>query len=129
MGISDIISMLKEVQSLAKDIKSKPLNDAIVGLQEAVMELSSSYLELEEKYDNLKKKVTVSDNIYLDDDGFVCVKGKSQKYCPRCWNKDRKLSLMPKNGIEAFGSQEISKPYAFECAGCEWTVYSAKKSV
>lgn len=129
MGISDIIRMLKEVQSLAKDIKSKPLNDAIVGLQEAVMNLSSSYLELEEKYNDLKKKVATSDDIYLDDDGFACVKGRKQKYCPKCWNKDRKLSLMPKNGIETFASQEVSKPYAFECAGCGWVVYSDKKSI
>lgn len=129
MVISDVISLLKEVQSLAKDVKSKPLNDAIVNLQESVINLENNYLELEEKYNELRKRVMASDEVYLDDDGFVCVKGRNDKYCPKCWNRDRKLSLMPKHGIETFASQEVDRPYAFECAGCGWIVYSSKKKL
>lgn len=129
MGISDVIGLLKEVQSLAQDIKSKPLNDAIVNFQESVIGVGNDYLELEEKYNKLRKRVETSDNVYLDDDGFVCEKGKKSKYCPKCWNKDRKISLMPKHGIETFASQEVDKPYAFECAGCGWIVYSSKKDL
>lgn len=32
---------------------------------------------------------------------------------------------MPKHGIDLGISQEVSKPYAFECAGCKWIVCSA----
>ncbi|MCD7135998.1 hypothetical protein LTY62_01895 [Limosilactobacillus balticus] len=127
--ISDAIKILKEVQSLATDIKSKPLNDAIVRLQESVIDLSNNYLELSEKYNNLKEQVSTSQNVYLDDDGFICVKDDNRRFCPHCWNKDRRLSLMPKHGIDLGISQEISKPYAFECAGCKWIIYSANEDI
>lgn len=70
MMISDAIKLLKEVQTLSADIKSKPLNDAIVELQESVINLSNSYLELREKYNTLKEQVSLSQNIYLDDDAY-----------------------------------------------------------
>lgn len=129
MMISDTIKILKEVQSLATDIKSKPLNDAIVKLQESVIELSNNYFELLEKYNNLKEQVSVSQDVYLDDDGFICIKNDKRKFCPHCWNKDRRLSLMPKHGINLGSFQEVSKPYAFECSGCKWIVYSANEDV
>ena len=39
----------------------------------------------------------------------------------QCWNKDRKLSIMPNHGIKEFdGINE----YAFECPACGYIVYS-----
>ena len=57
----------------------------------------------------------------MDDNGFIRKEKDNKKYCPKCWNKDRKLSIMPNHGIKEFdGINE----YAFECPACGYIVYS-----
>ena len=57
----------------------------------------------------------------MDDNGFIRKEKDNKKYCPKCWNKDRKLSIMPNHRIKEFdGINE----YAFECPACGYIVYS-----
>lgn len=118
------ISILKNAQILAKKLKDRELNDALLSLQQELIELGSQNIELKEKYDELKKYIEIPDNIDLDDDGFIYRKDDVRKYCPSCWNKNRRLSLMPRFGVMEL-NVELDKPYTYECSACHWRVYSS----
>ncbi len=122
MLLKDSIDLLKDAQQIAEKIKSKPLNDIIVQLQQDVIAMGNETLELQEKYHKLKDKVLVPDNIYIDDNDFLCIKNDSRKYCPKCWNRYRKLSLMPTVGVSETVAMDYEKPYVFQCAGCGYVV-------
>ena len=126
---SSAISILKNAQALAEKLKSRELNDVLLSLQQELIGLGDQNLELKEKYDELKKYIEIPDNIDLDDDGFICRKDDVRKYCPSCWNKDRRLSLMPKLGYQ-FLSLDFDKPdnaFQYTCPACEFVIYSNKK--
>lgn len=127
VSISDVISLIKQATQLGKKLKDKDLNKVLLDLQMAVIQLGDQNLELQEKYQNLKKYIEIPDNIYLDDEGFICREDDVNKYCPHCWNKDRKLALMPRYGIQEFGTLDVDKPYTYECSACQWKVGSSKK--
>lgn len=126
---SSAISILKNAQALAEKLKSRELNDVLLSLQQELIGLGDQNLELKEKYDELKKYIEIPDNIDLDDDGFICRKDDVRKYCPSCWNKNRRLALMPKIGNQ-FISVDFdtpSKAFRYFCPACDFVVYSNKK--
>lgn len=126
VSIGDILALLKSAAKVGEKVKNRDLNKIILELQTAVVQFGSQNLELQEKYAELKKYVEMPDDIYIDDDGFICKKNDNAKYCPHCWNKDRRLSLMPKHGIERY-MHDSNKPYTYECSACKWTVDSSKE--
>lgn len=123
------ISLLKDAQLLAEKLKNRELNDVLLSLQGELMDLGDQNIKLREKYDELKKYIEIPDDIYLDDDGFICRKNDVRKYCPSCWNKDRRLSLMPKLGYQ-FISLDFDQPdkaFQYTCPACEFVIYSNEK--
>lgn len=123
------ISLLKDAQLLAKKLKNRELNDVLLSLQGDLIDLGDQNIKLREKYDELKKYIEIPDDIYLDDDSFICRKNDIRKYCPSCWNKDRRLSLMPKLGYQ-FLSLDFDQPdkaFQYICSACKYVIYSNKK--
>lgn len=127
MGISDLIALINKANDIAQNVKNLKLNKVLLELQKAVLQYGSQNLELQEKYNELNKYIQNPDDIFIDDDGFICRKNDPNKYCPHCWNKDRRLSLMPKYGIQRYSCDDYSKPYTYECSACKWTVDSSKE--
>lgn len=131
VSISDVISLIKQATQLSKKLKDKDLNKVLLDLQLAVAQLGEQNIELQDKYLQLKKYLEIPDNIYMDDEGFICRKNDSNKYCPHCWNKYRKLSLMPHRGI-INNDLDWNKPegkYFYECPACNFKVYSDFKNL
>ncbi|MCI6883030.1 MAG: hypothetical protein SOT17_03340 [Lactobacillus johnsonii] len=126
ISFSSALSILKSAQDLAEKIKNRELNEALVSLQQELLSLGDKNLELQEKYVELKKYIEIPEDIFIDKDGFICKKDDSNKYCPHCWNKYRKLCLMPKEGVREI--YDVPKPYVYQCSACKWTVDSSKKS-
>lgn len=130
VSIGDILALLKSAAKLGEKVKNRDLNKIILELQEAVVQFGSQNLELQEKYAELKKYIEIPDNVYLDDDGFLCRKNDKVKYCSSCWNKDRRLSLMPKKGTYNLMSGDFDiKSYTYECSACKYHIYSDKKQI
>ncbi|WEV42969.1 hypothetical protein OZX56_05315 [Lactobacillus sp. ESL0684] len=114
MSISDGIKIIDETKKIAKDHHDKNLNEQIINLQEYLISLSEENLELQNQINELKSKVEIPEDIDIDNDGFIVKKGDDRKYCPGCWNKERKLSLMPRKGIDRLGVHK----YSHRCAAC-----------
>lgn len=123
---SSAISILKNAQALAEKLKNRELNDALLSLQQELIGLGNQNLELKEKYDELKKYLEIPNDVYLDNDGFICRKNDTRKYCPHCWNKYRKFSLMPLEGVEVMDYLNLSKPYMYKCSACGHGVQANK---
>lgn len=123
---SSAISILKNAQALAEKLKNRELNDALLSLQQELIGLGNQNLELKEKYDELKKYLEIPNDVYLDNDGFICRKNDTRKYCQHCWNKYRKFSLMPLEGVEVMDYLNLSKPYMYKCSACGHGVQSNK---
>ncbi|MDM8243284.1 MULTISPECIES: hypothetical protein [Limosilactobacillus] len=119
--VSDSISVAEKVQEIAKKYKDKELNNEIIALQQKIISLGNDNLKLKEELTTLKSEVCSNKTVKMDDNGFIRKEKDNKKYCPKCWNKDRKLSIMPNHGIKEFdGINE----YAFECPACGYIVYS-----
>lgn len=119
--VSDSISVAEKVQEIAKKYKDKELNNEIIALQQKIISLGNDNLKLKEELTTLKSEVCSNKTVKMDDNGFIRKEKDNKKYCPKCWNKDRKLSIMLNHGIKEFdGINE----YAFECPACGYIVYS-----
>lgn len=119
--ISDSITVAEKVQSIAKKYKDKELNDEIILLQQKLSLLSNENIKLREEMAEIRSDVLSNKNVYMDDNGFLRRKNDETKYCPKCWNKDRRLSIMPNHGVEEFDS---INEYTFECLACGFMAYS-----
>ncbi|MBA2915539.1 hypothetical protein HCN73_04985 [Lactobacillus crispatus] len=130
ISISDVISLIENAIKLSKKVKDKDLNNILLELQAAVLQFGTQNLELQDKYSKLKKYIEIPDNVYLDDDGFLCRKNDKVKYCASCWNKDRRLSLMPKKGTYNLMAGDFNtKSYTYECSACKYQIYSDKEQI
>lgn len=110
------VSILKNAQELAKKIKSRKLNEVLLNLQDELINLKTQYIESDEKYKEIRKYIEVPEDIYLDNHGFICRKNDNRKYCPKCWNENRKLSLMPNFDIKVGKIQS-------NCSACGHAIY------
>lgn len=119
--ISDSLSVADRVRAIAKKYKDKELNDEIISLQQKLILLSNENLKLREKISKIKSDALSNKNVYMDDNGFIRKENDGKRYCPRCWNKDRRLAIMPNHGVKEF--DEINE-YTFECPACGYRVYS-----
>lgn len=126
ISISDIIALINKANEIANNVKSIELNKVLLELQTAIIQFGTQNLELQEKFSELKKYIEIPNDIFIDDEGFICKKGDSNKYCPKCWNKERKLSLMPKTGVKTHYN-DIEKPYDYMCSACNFVVESKKE--
>lgn len=130
ISISDMIALIESAIKLSKKIKDKDLNKILLELQTAILEFGTQNLKLQEKYQDLKKYLEIPDDVYIDDDGFLCRKNDKVKYCPGCWNRNRRLSLMPKKGISNILLGDFNtKAYTYECSACKYQVYSDKTQI
>lgn len=119
--VSDSISVAEKVHDIAKRYKDKELNDEIISLQQKMISLCNENLKLKDELTELKSEVCSNNKVKMDDNGFIRKDKDDKRYCPKCWNKDRRLSIMPNHGIKEFS--EIHE-FAFECPACGYIVYS-----
>lgn len=118
MTITDGINVFNEIKKIVIKYNNKDLIEKILNLQEYLMNLSEKNIELKTQVTKLQSQLETPKDIDIDDNGFIVKKGDNRKYCPRCWNKERKLSLMPRKGVDSLGTNL----YGHMCSACEMIV-------
>ncbi|EPC56714.1 hypothetical protein Lpp77_01647 [Lacticaseibacillus paracasei subsp. paracasei CNCM I-4270] len=88
---SDLSQLFKDGSALAKKIKSQELNQVLLSYQSQMMNMNAEIADLRQKLAAYESQKNLSEKVVLEE-GIIKIDNSKQRYCPRCWGKDRKLN-------------------------------------
>lgn len=112
-----IVENAKEVADLIQKYNDIELNRKIIELEGQIIELTRENLTLTQKVDELNKALNVSKAmLYIEP--FYYMDGKEDKYCPNCWDVNKKVVRIFRLPVGA-SPKGRGGNYFHECPNCK----------